>query len=187
MRVLVHVLIAALATFGSVESVWAQAEERTIYASVFDKADSPVKGLAGSEFIVREDGVAREVLRASPATEPMQIALLVDTSAAAEPYLLDLRRGLSAFFKQVGGKHDVALIGFGERPTVIVDYTRDAARLEQGLGNIFARPGSGTYLMEAIMEAADALRRRKPERPHIVVVSGVGPEFSETHHDNVLD
>ena len=67
-----------------------------------------------------------------------------------------------------------------------MDYTRDIARLEKGLGLIFARSGSGTYLMEAIVSAADGLRRRKAVRPHIVTIIARGPEFSELHHDNVL-
>lgn len=187
MRLFVRVLLLAVASIVSVETLFAQTEERTIYASVVDKSDTPVTGLSVSEFIVREDDMAREVLRVSKATEPMQIALLIDTSQAIDPYLLDLRNGLRAFFKQIGGEHEIALIGVGERPTVLADYTRDMARLEKGLGAVFARTGSGMYVMEAIMEASDALRRRKAARPHIVVVTARGREFSEQHHDNVLE
>jgi VWFA-related protein len=165
----------------------AQAAERTVYASVVDRSDAPVTGLAAKEFTVREDDIAREVLRVSTATDPLQIALLVDTSAVIEPNLLDLRTGLLAFIKQMAGKNDIALIGLGERPTVLVDYTREVARLEKGLGLVFARPGSGTYILEAIIEASNGLQRRKAARPAIVVVASRGPEFSEQHHDHVLD
>ena len=119
-------------------AVLAQTDERTVYASVVDKNDDPVAGLSTKEFVVREDDLAREVLRVSTATDPLQIAVLVDTSQAIDPYLLDLRTALRAFFKQMAGnEHDIALIGFGERPTVLSDYTRDAARLEKALGGIF--------------------------------------------------
>ena len=183
----VFVLLSAIAALASPDPLWAQATERTIYASVIDNADAPVTGLAPSDFIVREDDVSREVLRASTATEPLQIALLIDTSAAIDPHILDLRTGLHAFFKQMAGKHEIALIGVGERPTVLVEYTRDLARLEKGLGLVFARPGSGTYLLDAIIETGNAFRKRKATRPTIVVVMARGPEFSERHHDNVLD
>jgi len=188
MRVLIRlILLVAFATPFSTQSLHAQADERTIYATVVDKSDAPVSGLSASEFIVREDNVSREVLRVSAATEPLQIAVLIDNSEAIEPYVLDLRTALRAFFKQMAGKHEISLIGFGERPTVLVDYTRDPARLEKGLGLVFGRPGSGTYLLEAIIEAGTALGRRKAARPHIVVVTAHGPEFSERHHDNVLE
>ena len=180
-------LLLAMALLAPGELLRAQSEERTIYASVVDKSNAPVKGLSAKEFIVREDDMAREVLRVSTALAPLQVAVLVDTSQAIDPHLLDLRTGLRAFFKQIGGEHEVALIGFGERPTVISDYTRDVARLEKALGSVFARRESGSYLMEAIMEAGSALRRRKAVRPHLVVVTARGPEFSERHHDQVLE
>lgn len=167
--------------------VLAQATERTVYASVVDKNDAPVPGLAAGEFVVREDDTAREVLRVSTATEPMQIAVLVDTSQAMEEHMLDVRTALRGFFKQMGGKHEIALIGLGERPTVLSDYTRDAARLEKAVGSVFSRSGSGTYILEAIVEASNGLQRRKATRPHIIVYAAKGPEFSERYHQSVID
>ena len=145
----------------------------------------PVTGLGVGDFIVREDDVSREVLRVSAATEPMQIALLVDTSAAIESIILDLRLAIRDFFKTMAGKHEIALIGVGERPTVLVDYTRDTARLEKGIGSIFPRPDSGMYLLEAIIETSGAQRKRKAERPHIVAIVARGPEFSDQYHQKV--
>jgi VWFA-related protein len=180
-------LFTAMAVFSSTSTLWAQADERTVHVAVLDKADAPVSGLAANEFIVREDGLAREILRVSPAIEPLQIALLIDTSQAIEPHVADLRTALRAFFMEMGGKHEIALIGTGERPTVLADYTRDSARLEKAIGSVFANTGSGTYLLDAVISAADALRRRKAPRPTIVSITAQGPEFSERHHDYVLE
>ena len=177
----------ALALVLSSSTVWAQATERTVYVSVVDKNDAPVTGLSASEFIVREDDTAREVLRVTPATEPMQIAVLVDTSQAMEEHMLDVRTALRGFFKEMGGKHDIALIGLGERPTVLSDYTRDSARLDKAIGSVFSRTGSGTYIMDAIVEASNGMQRRKAARPHIIVYAARGPEFSERSHQSVID
>lgn len=184
MRAIVTLILAVLVP---ANIAFAQATERTVYASVVDKDDAPVPGLSAGEFIVREDDVAREVLRVLPASEPMHIAVLVDTSQAMEEHLLDIRTALRAFFKQMGGKHDIALIGLGERPTVLSDYTRDAARLEKSIGSVFSRSGSGTYIMDAIVETANGFRKRKASRPHIVVYAARGPEFSERYHQSVID
>ena len=187
MRLIVQsIIFAAIAAIGS-QSAAAQSEQRTVYASVVDKSGAPATDLTAGDFIAREDGLAREVLRTSTASEPLQIAILVDTSQAIEQQMLDLRTALQAFFKQMGGKHEISLIGTGERPTVLVDFTRDAVRLEKALGGVFARSGSGTYLMDAIVSAGDALRRRKATRPTIVAITARGPEFSDRHHDNVLE
>ncbi|HEY0285251.1 MAG TPA: VWA domain-containing protein [Vicinamibacterales bacterium] len=180
-------LLLILAVLVPASPVLAQATERTVYASVVDKNDAPVKGLAANEFIVREDDTAREVLRVSAATAPMQIAVLVDTSQAMEEHLLDVRNALRAFFKQMGGKHEIALIGLGERPTVLSDYTRDQARLEKAIGSVFSRSGSGTYILDGIVETANGFQKRKAERAHIIVYAATGPEFSERAHQSVID
>jgi VWFA-related protein len=184
-------LIRVLSLIGIVAlvpcSASAQADERTVFVSVVDKNDAPVAGLGAGDFVVREDEISREVLRVSAATEPMQIALLVDTSAAIDRVLLDLRLAVRDFVKTMAGKHEVALIGIGERPTVLVDYTKDPARLEKGIGSIFARADSGMYLLEAMIESANGVRKRKATRSHIVAIAARGPEFSESYHQHVLD
>lgn len=179
---MIGIIFAAAAT-----GARAQTDERSIYVTALDKAGKPVANLGPADFVVREGGMAREVLRVEPASEPAQIALLVDTSSAIDPYVGDVRRGLQAFFKDVAGKHEVALIGYGERPTVYVDYTRDVKRLEGGLGMVYQRSQSGTELLEAIVDASKGLQRRKGARPVIVIFYARGQEFGELNHASVLD
>ncbi len=179
--------IVSLLLLVPAQSAWAQSSERTVYVSVLDKKEAPATGLTASDFIVREDDIAREVLRASHATQPAQIALLIDTSQAIEEQITDIRTALRDFVKQMAGKHEISLVGFGERPMMIVDYTRDVARLEKGIGTIFAKSGSGTYILDAIVDEARKLQKRKAVRPHLIVYAARGPEFSERHSQGVVD
>jgi VWFA-related protein len=188
MSVLVRVLLVlAVAALAAPDAVRAQADERSIYASVLDRKGAPVTTLTASDFIVREDGVDSEVLRVSRADDSRQIALLVDTSQAIRPHLLELRQALRAFVREMHGKHAIALYEFGERPTRLVDYTNDLARLEAGVGRLFPRTGSGAYLLDAIVEASRSLRMREGSHPAIVVITAEGPEFSERYHTTVLE
>jgi Ca-activated chloride channel homolog len=168
-------------------TVLAQADERLVHARVLDRAGMPVTSLAAADFIVREDGVEREVLRVFPDTDALRIAVLVDTSQAISPHVGDLRAALRAFVAEMHSKHEVALYEFGERPHLLVEYTSDAARLERGIGRIFARPGSGSHVLDAIVEVSRDLRRREGPRTAIVVITTEGPEFSERYHRTVLD
>ena len=164
----------------------AQQEERAVYASVLDKSDVPVTSLNAKDFVVSEDGVTREVLRVESASKPMHIAVLVDTSQAMRPYVNDMRQALRSFFRQLQGSNEIALYEFGDRPTRLVEFTQDPEQLEAGVGRLFARNGSGAYLLDAIVEVSRDFRTRERDRPVIVVITTQGPEFSERYHESVL-
>jgi Ca-activated chloride channel homolog len=187
MSILKHVSLTIVVIALIPGLAFAQTDERVIYASVIDEEGAPVTALTASDFIVRENGVQREILRVAPAAAALQIAVLIDTSQSMEPYVSDVRRALRDFFNQMAGEHELALVAFGERPTVLVEYTRDPARLEEGIGRVFAQSGSGAYLLDAIVEVSRELLKRERTRSAIVVITAEGPEFSERYHQAVLD
>jgi hypothetical protein len=185
-------LPAALLAAGSA-SLHAQANQRSMYVSVLDAAGAPVPDLGPSDFVVRDDNVAREVLAVTPADEPMQIEVLVDNSAAAQNYIPDLRRALPPFLAELvksnegGRRNEVGLISLADRPTIVTTPTFDAAELKKGAERIFAQEGAGTYLLDAIVEVCNGFRTRGAARPVIIVVTTEGPEFSSRHFDAVLE
>ena len=164
-----------------------------MYVSVLNDQGAPVPDLGPSDFVVREDNVAREVLRVEPATDPMQIAVLVDNSAAARDDIVDIRRALHDFINivmaqsDVTGRNEMAITTLADRPTIVVDYTRNAAELHKGVDRIFSQPGSGTLLLEGIIEICKGIRAREATRPVIVAITTEGVEFSERLHDLVLE
>ena len=139
-RLLVALAAVAVATGTALR---AQSEQWTVFAGVVDRAGTPVMGLAPADFVVRENGVAREILRVSPATDSLRVAVLVDNSQEMRNDLIDLREGLRGFFNEVDRRHEISMMGFGGPPTVLVDYTRDLKRLEAGVSRLFAKPATG--------------------------------------------
>lgn len=176
----------ALALFISVVLV-AQSAERVLYVSVWDeKTRAPITGLGTDAFNVREDGVRREVLRVAPATSPMSIAILVDNSQAATPTIADLRKALSSFVRALDGIGPVAIIGLADRPTILRDYTTDQKQLQDGVGKVFAMPGSGATLLDAIVETSQGLAKRDTDRAAMVIVTGENREYGNRHYQDVL-
>ena len=71
--------------------------EGVMFVSAVDREGEPVADLGPDAFQMREDGVRREILRVSRATEPIDVAMLVDNSAAARDDITFLRTALSKF------------------------------------------------------------------------------------------
>jgi VWFA-related protein len=185
-------LLAALAAslLSPTSRVSAQATERSVYVSVLDEKGVPVPNLGAADFIVREDGQSREVLSVAPATDPMQIALLVDNSEAGEQYVRDYREAIPAFIKAMaadGVKHQFAVITIAERPTIVTDFTSDPAQALKGAQRIFSFSGSGTYLLDGIIETSQGLAKRRAERPVIIAITTEGPELSDRQYQAVLE
>jgi len=165
----------------------AQARPTDIYVSVVDSKGEPAAGLTADDFRVREDGTAREVLKAGAATGPLTVALLIDDSQAASPALQMMREAVEAFITALAGKAEISVVSIGERPTIVVDYTTDQKRLHDGAKRIFPRSGAGGYLMDAIVDVSRGMQKRKPARPVIAVLMMENSvEFSNRHYDNVL-
>src|ERR1700722_3365899 len=141
-----------------------------MYVSVLNEADAPVADLGPSDFVVREDNVAREVLRVEPAGEPMQIAVLVDNSQAARDYIRDIRAGLESFVTEMttGTKNEISIIALADRPTILAESSSDRLKIMKGVNRIFAQPGSGNYLLDGVIEVCKGFKKREARRPVIV-------------------
>jgi hypothetical protein len=171
----------------------AQAVQRAMYVSVLNDAGAPVPDLGPADFIIREDNVAREVLRVAPAIEPMQVAILVDNSVAASNYINDMRSALRDFVttmttaSDTTGKNELALITLADRPTTVVDFTLSRAQLLKGIDRIFSQPQSGTLLLEGVIEISKTFKKKGATRPVIVGITSEGPELSGRFYDLVLE
>jgi von Willebrand factor type A domain len=192
-RPLALLVLAAAAATVTAPTVFAQRElrERHAFVTVTGANDAPVVDLTAGDFAVREDGVAREVLRVAPADPPSHVALVVDNSAAIDPVVSELRNALASFVRKMaagdGGPH-VGVTTFGDRPTVVAPFAPGAAAAEHAIGRIFSRPGSGAYLMDAILGACRDLKKGGAARPVVVAfVDEDGAEFSSATHQMVAD
>lgn len=160
--------------------------ERALFVSAVDKDGEPVSGLGPESFVVREDGARREVLRVSRATEPIDIAVLVDNSTAAADDITFFREALAKFVAKMAPGNNIAVVGLADRPTILVDYTNDTKRLSDSVGRLFPMPQSGMTLLDAVLETSQGLARRETPRAVIVPVITDGIEFTNRYSTDVV-
>jgi hypothetical protein len=165
--------------------------EKHVIVTVLDaQTNKPVIGLPANAFAIREDNLDREIVKVEPATDPMSVVLLADTTTAFINRARDLRVSSQAFIKQFLAVHpgsSLALWEFGGADIPIVDFTTDAATLGAAAGsklfpkgsqNGINRAGSGSTLsgadivasnlLEAIVSSSRQLAKR-PEARRVIV------------------
>jgi VWFA-related protein len=158
-----------------------------MFVSAVDQKGEPVARLGPDDFIIREDGAAREVLRVTPATEPIDIAILVDDGAASQGVLPRVREGLTAFVSAMSKGNQIALVGLADRPTILIDYTQSTKRLQDGIGLLWPRSQAGTTLLDAIYDVSRGLEKRDTPRAVIVLVITDGGDFANRQYKQVTD
>jgi hypothetical protein len=185
------VSLAALSAITMLSAQQRETRERAILVSVSDSADAPITDMTVKDFTVRENDVAREVLRVSPAPPPTHVVLLVDDSQATTSQAQFIRPALTEFIAKIAALNPApqqSLMTFGERPMKQVDFTPNPERLLEVARRIFPITGSGAYFMQTIVDATRSFEKVKAGTPVIVAfISENGPEFSNELHGQVND
>jgi VWA domain-containing protein len=187
MKTLVVVIGAALTVAPAATSARSRTQGRMqtrhIFVHVLDQQGAPVSGLAASDFTLAEAGIARVVTHAGPATDPMRIALFLDTSDAAASALIHVRAGALAFLDALPPEDEVLLVTTGRQVRVRVQPTTDRKKLKEAAGGLFG-DGAGTVLMDGLLEIDDRFFKKGPDVwPVFVIFTSDGTESSAGAHE----
>ena len=177
LRVLALSALVSLALGHALGARVQTAVDKTIFLSVLDEGGKAVTDIKLGEVLIREDGVDREVVSVSPATQPLYVAVLLDTTGAAEPYIRDIRSSLASFARQVRAASPDARISvteFGQAAVPIVPFTTDAEKLEKDISRIYPKRDAPSVLLEALVDASNSLAKQNSPRRAIVVFNMEG-------------
>ena len=129
----------------------AQRVQRRVFVTAADGSGTPILDLAAGEFELLENGVSREIVRATRVGGPMRIALVADSSNAIAPLLNNLRAGLTTFLDELPGEHEITFISTGGQIRIRQPVTTDRQKLKTAVG-LFASDGGANSLIETMME-----------------------------------
>lgn len=157
--------------------------DKSLFVSVLDESGRPVREFTADDVALREDGQDRTVVAVKPASQPISVAVLVDTAQGSrvtdkygtpEEYVRDLRVAVGSFAKQLlllAPNAQITLMEFGQAAVTMVKYTSDPAEFEKGINHIVSRPGVGSVLGEALAAANKDFLERPSTRRAIVSIN----------------
>ena len=165
-------------------------QQKTALVTVVAEAGGPVTNLTARDFVVREDRATRDVVAAQPATEPLFITLLIDTTRSPTGVLAptqDLRKALTSFVTIIkSGSPDaqMAIMDFAGAAVTAVDFTAEAPALDKYIQRLFPNRQADAVLIEALVDAGKKLSDKPSPRRAIVSVDFNSPDSSAAHTMN---
>lgn len=155
--------------------------------TVLDSSGNFVYDLDEKDFKIFDNGVPQRLERFGMEQQPLTLVIVAETNEAIGPLLEQVRPLASLFSDLMLGKQgQAAVITYGERVKLALDFTSDADRLDATLRGLQAR-GNSTRLNDALARAISLLEERPREERRIVVAfsDGVDRESETTKQDIV--
>lgn len=152
---------------------------RSVTVAVYTDEATPVLDLEATELSVEEDGEARAVIDVERDQRPLDVALILDSSAALGPlFRRDLVDAALSFHQALPDEARLSVWTSGGAPSKIVDFDADAEAMERKLKMVAA--GGKNFTLDTIIEASRDLRGERAPRRVLVVVTNTDVEASRT-------
>jgi VWFA-related protein len=119
---------------------------------VSDRQGRYVRDLKATDFTVFKDGVQQKIEFFASTDEPINVALLIDTSHSTHPVIDDIKRAAERFLKLLGPRDKAAVVSFDNSTTVLSHFTSDIGRLKEAVKQAEIPERAGTTLRDAVYQ-----------------------------------
>lgn len=144
--------------------------------TVTDPTNRLVTGLERENFQVIENNMIQEVKSFSTQDAPVSIGIVFDLSGSMNSKFARARKALSEFLRTSNPQDEYFVVGFNDRPAVVVDFTSEVEDVEARM--VMLKPANRTALIDAIYLGVNKLRQAKYERKALLVISDGGDNRS---------
>ena len=173
----------------------AKEEDHTIRAEVnmvslpvvvTDRQGKRITDLKKEDFQVFENGVRQEIAGFAATDEPVDVALLLDTSGSTEMELAKIQNAAIDFVNQLHPDDEVAILSFADDVRLQEDFTIDRDKNEYGIKK--TRSGGCTVEYEAVWLGLEEVLKPIQERTALVLFTdGVDTCSHKASENETLD
>ncbi len=167
---------------GSSIVVLSQSGDRNMVSvpvSVSDREGRYIPGMKKEDFTLLEDGAEQKITYFSTYDEPLNIALLLDTSGSTTSSLEKIKSAAKDFIELLNAKDKCLIVTFDSKVNVLNRFTTDHDSLKKTLDEVTTAQQDGTLLRQAVDEVVRNSFRTLEGRNVIVVLSD-GKDFGST-------
>jgi len=144
--------------------------------TVTDPMKRLVTGLEKENFQVFDNNAPQTIRYFSSDDAPLTIGIVFDLSGSMSSKFTRARKALTEFLRTSNPEDEFFVVGFNDRPAVIVDYTSDVDDVEARM--VMLKPENRTALIDAVYLGVDKLRQAKYDRKALLIISDGGDNRS---------
>jgi Ca-activated chloride channel homolog len=144
--------------------------------TVTDPMNRLVTGLEKENFALFDNNVNQTIRYFSSEDAPLTIGIIFDLSGSMGSKFARARKALTEFLRTSNPQDEYFVVGFNDRPSVIVDYTSDPDDVDARM--VMLKPENRTALIDAVYLGVEHLRQAKYERKALLIISDGGDNRS---------
>jgi Ca-activated chloride channel family protein len=164
------------AALGSAAEIRVDVNLVLVPLTVTDTMNRLVTGLERDNFQMYDNNIPQTISSFATEDAPISIGIIFDLSGSMQSKFLRARKALTAFLRTCNPQDEFFVVGFNDRPAILVDYTSDVEDVEARM--VMLHPENRTALIDAIYLGINKLRDAKYQRKALLVISDGGDNRS---------
>lgn len=157
----------------------------SVPVTVSDRDGRYIPGLKKDDFTLYENGVEQKIVSFATYDEPINVALLIDTSESTRDTLTEIKDAAEDFIKLLNPSDRCLIASFDAQLNVLTPLTSDLKTMKESLAKVQTARREGSILFGAVREIAEKSFAGVPGRKVIVVLSD-GKDFGSALTKNEL-
>ena len=144
--------------------------------TVTDPMNRLVTGLERENFLLSEGSQGQQIRSFSSEDAPLSLGVIFDLSGSMSNKIEKSKQAVVEFFKTANPEDEFFMIGFSDKPELLVDFTNSIEDIQGKL--VYTMPKGRTALLDAIYMGMNKMKQATHSKKALLVISDGGDNRS---------